>query len=84
LETSETETQNGLTGARHTAVAQTGKLTDMTRLGIVKEGAGETRVAATPDTVAKLLALGYEVIVERGAGAASSFPDSQYTNESIH
>lgn len=50
----------------------------MARLGIVKEGNGETRVAATPDTVAKLLALGYEVVVERGAGAESSFPDSQY------
>ena len=52
----------------------------MARLGIVKEGNGETRVAATPDTVAKLLALGYEVVVERGAGAESSFPDSQYKN----
>ncbi len=50
----------------------------MARLGIVKEGAGETRVAATPDTVTKLLLLGYEVVVERGAGAESSFPDSQY------
>jgi NAD(P) transhydrogenase subunit alpha len=50
----------------------------MARLGIVKEGNGETRVAATPDTVAKLLALGYEVVVERGAGTSSSFPDSQY------
>jgi NAD(P) transhydrogenase subunit alpha len=50
----------------------------MARLGIVKEGNGETRVAATPDTVAKLLALGYEVVVERGAGSESSFPDSQY------
>ena len=52
----------------------------MARLGIVKEGDGETRVAATPDTVAKLLTLGYDVVVERGAGAASSFPDSQYTS----
>ena len=51
----------------------------MARLGIVKEGDGETRVAATPETVAKLLALGYEVVVERGAGAASSFPDTQFT-----
>jgi len=51
----------------------------MARLGIVKEGDGETRVAATPETVAKLLALGYEVVIERGAGAASSFPDSQFT-----
>jgi NAD(P) transhydrogenase subunit alpha len=52
----------------------------MARLGIVKEGNGETRVAATPETVAKLLALGYDVVVERGAGAASSFPDTQFTN----
>jgi NAD(P) transhydrogenase subunit alpha len=51
----------------------------MARLGIVKEGNGETRVAATPETVAKLLALGYDVVVERGAGAASSFPDTQFT-----
>jgi len=51
----------------------------MARLGIVKEGNGETRVAATPETVAKLLALGYDVVVERGAGASSSFPDTQFT-----
>ena len=51
----------------------------MARLGIVKEGSGESRVAATPDTVTKLLALGYDVIVERGAGASSSFPDAQYS-----
>jgi hypothetical protein len=37
----------------------------MARLGIVKEGDGETRVAATPDTVAKLLTLGYEVLAPR-------------------
>jgi H+-translocating NAD(P) transhydrogenase subunit alpha len=52
----------------------------MAVLGIVKEGKGETRVAATPDTVAKLLALGYEVVIERGAGEASSFPDTQYVS----
>jgi NAD(P) transhydrogenase alpha subunit len=38
----------------------------------------ETRVAATPTTVGRLLRLGYEVLVERGAGAASSFPDAAY------
>src|SRR5215218_4967284 len=42
------------------------------------EGPG-TRVAATPATVTKLVALGYEVVVEAGAGAASSFPDEAYT-----
>src|SRR5690349_24493917 len=51
----------------------------MTRIGIVAEAPGENRVAATPTTVPKLLALGYEVVVESGAGAASSFPDAAYT-----
>lgn len=50
----------------------------MTRIGIVAERVGETRVAATPDSVAKIRALGYEVAVERGAGTASSFPDDSY------
>src|SRR3954462_8253022 len=39
----------------------------------------ETRVAATPATVTKLRALGYEVVVESGAGDGSSFPDDAYT-----
>ncbi|MCR2800323.1 Re/Si-specific NAD(P)(+) transhydrogenase subunit alpha [Microbacterium sp. zg-Y818] len=50
----------------------------MTRMGIVTERDAETRVAATPGTVAKLIALGYELVVETGAGAASSFPDAAY------
>ncbi len=50
----------------------------MTRIGIVAEGPGESRVAATPNTVPKLIALGYDVVVEAGAGAASSFPDAAY------
>jgi NAD(P) transhydrogenase subunit alpha len=48
-------------------------------IGIIVEGApGETRVAATPPTVAQLIQLGYEVVVERGAGSGSSFPDADY------
>jgi NAD(P) transhydrogenase alpha subunit len=39
---------------------------------------GETRVAATPATVRQLTALGYDVLVETGAGAAASFPDDGY------
>jgi NAD(P) transhydrogenase subunit alpha len=39
----------------------------------------ETRVAATPTTVTQLVALGYDVVVEAGAGAGSSFPDDAYT-----
>ena len=48
-------------------------------LGVVTESAaGETRVAATPATVRQLTALGYEVLVEAGAGAAASFTDNAY------
>ncbi len=51
----------------------------MARIGIVRERDGETRVAASPTTVGKIRALGYDVSVETGAGAASSFPDAAYT-----
>lgn len=40
--------------------------------------AGETRVAATPETVKKMLAAGHTVMVENGAGAGASIPDSEY------
>ena len=40
--------------------------------------AGETRVAVTPDAAKKLIALGFEVVVERGAGLAASMPDADY------
>jgi H+-translocating NAD(P) transhydrogenase subunit alpha len=40
--------------------------------------AGERRVAATPDSVARLKALGFEVLIERGAGDAASFTDDAY------
>jgi NAD(P) transhydrogenase subunit alpha len=39
---------------------------------------GETRVAATPKTVGQLIKLGHSVVVETGAGAKSSYPDSEY------
>jgi NAD(P) transhydrogenase subunit alpha len=48
-------------------------------IGVLKEAeARETRVAATPATVAQLLKLGYDVVVEPGAGDASSFADDAY------
>jgi NAD(P) transhydrogenase alpha subunit len=51
------------------------------RIGVPRETkARETRVAATPATVAKLRDLGYEVVVESCAGAASSFPDEAYAD----
>jgi NAD(P) transhydrogenase subunit alpha len=40
--------------------------------------AGETRVAATPETVKKLIAAGFSVTVEAGAGNAASYPDADY------
>jgi NAD(P) transhydrogenase subunit alpha len=40
--------------------------------------AGETRVAAVPETVKKLIAQGFSVTVEAGAGAAASYPDADY------
>jgi len=39
---------------------------------------GETRVAATPDTVKKLIAAGFAVVIEAGAGATSSYLDGDY------
>src|SRR6185369_3189150 len=50
------------------------------KIGIPKERRpGERRVAATPDTVSRLLKLGFEVQVESQAGAGASFSDADYT-----
>ncbi|AZZ41711.1 NAD(P)(+) transhydrogenase (Re/Si-specific) subunit alpha [Acidipropionibacterium jensenii] len=49
------------------------------RIGVPRESlAGENRVAATPVTVPRLVTLGYDVTVERGAGERASFPDAAY------
>ncbi|MDH6553791.1 NAD(P) transhydrogenase subunit alpha [Streptomyces sp. SAI-117] len=51
------------------------------RVGVVAESvSGETRVAATPTTARLLLGLGYEVVVESGAGEASGFDDQAYAD----
>ena len=48
-------------------------------IGVLSEAqAGETRVSATPTTVTALAKLGYQVVVEPGAGLSSSFPDGAY------
>jgi NAD(P) transhydrogenase subunit alpha len=44
----------------------------------VERRAGETRVAATPETVKKLKALGLDVRVEAGAGAAARIRDEEF------
>jgi H+-translocating NAD(P) transhydrogenase subunit alpha len=49
------------------------------RVGAARETApGERRVALVPETVGKLVAAGFEVAVEPGAGEAASFPDDAY------
>ena len=51
------------------------------KIGIPKEiRPGERRVAATPDTVSRLLKLGFEVTVETQAGAGASFKDADYVS----
>ena len=48
-------------------------------IGIPKEiAAGERRVAAAPENVAKFIKLGFDVAVEAGAGQAAKFPDALY------
>lgn len=48
-------------------------------IGIPREAdPSQAVVSATPDTVAKLIALGYDVAVEAGAGERAAFPDEQY------
>lgn len=49
------------------------------RIGIPAETrAGETRVAATPETVKKMLASGHTVLVQSGAGAGAHYPDADF------
>ena len=51
------------------------------QLGVPAESkAGETRVAATPKTVEQIVKLGYDVVVEPGSGALSSYPDQSYVD----
>ena len=45
---------------------------------------GETRVAATPETVRRMVKLGLEVAVERGAGEASLFHDAEFATAGAH
>ncbi len=50
------------------------------KVGIGRERhEGERRVAATPETVAQMTALGVGVLIESGAGTAAGHPDAAYT-----
>ena len=49
------------------------------KVGVPKETApGERRVALVPELVSRLTGGGFEIVVERSAGAAASFPDSAF------
>ncbi|MGZ4661764.1 MAG: NAD(P)(+) transhydrogenase (Re/Si-specific) subunit alpha, partial [Arthrobacter sp.] len=49
------------------------------KLGIPRERReGERRVAATPDTVRQLVAMGLDVLVETGAGDGAGHADAGY------
>ncbi len=49
------------------------------RIAVLAETQGlETRVAATPETVKKFIALGAELVVEKGAGLSSGIADADY------
>jgi len=50
------------------------------RIAVAREtDPGEPRVAATPETVKKLVGLGAQVIVQPGAGIGSGIPDAEFT-----
>jgi len=52
------------------------------KLTITKETSpGESRVAATPDSVKKLVGLGQTVTIETGAGTAAGYLDKAYSDE---
>ncbi|HEU4518607.1 MAG TPA: Re/Si-specific NAD(P)(+) transhydrogenase subunit alpha [Microvirga sp.] len=48
------------------------------RIGVLGEGSGEARVAATPETVKTYVGLGAEVSVVSGAGAGAGLPDGAF------
>ena len=51
----------------------------MVKIAVLKEVApGETRVAASPETVKKFIGLGAAVAVEKGAGLSASISDADY------
>ena len=48
-------------------------------IGVPKEiHPGERRVAIVPSTIGQLNKLGFEVIIEKGAGILANFPDNLY------
>ena len=54
-------------------------MSGQTKIAVLKErAAGETRVAATPETIKKFIALGAVMAVEEGAGFGASLGDDAF------
>ena len=54
------------------------------KIGTPKESfEGENRVAMTPDSARQLQKLGYECLIEKGAGAAAGFSDAAYEEAGV-
>ncbi len=49
------------------------------KIGVPLEPNGETRVAIVPGSMKKLQKFGFELVVEKGAGRAANYSDSEYT-----
>lgn len=55
----------------------------MMKVAVPAEDETEARVALTPETAKKFIKLGCAVVVEKGAGARSYFPDHQYEEAGV-
>jgi NAD(P) transhydrogenase subunit alpha len=54
------------------------------KIGILKEvHAGEKRVATTPDVAKQLIKLGFEIVIEAGAGSAAHYSDASYVEAGV-
>ena len=54
------------------------------KIGVLKETvSGESRVAATPETVKKMITLNHSVSIEAGAGTQASISDEDYKKNGV-
>ena len=51
------------------------------KLGVITEPEGENRVAIVPNSIPKLNKVGFEVLVESGAGAHSNYSDAEFESK---
>merc|ERR1719329_1953898 len=56
----------------------TRRFSSSVNIGVLKEAAGEQRVAMVPAVAQKLIKDGYAIQVEKGAGEVSGFKDAQF------